>query len=171
MRNLIVENMRRVKKAVPEIEEKIKIKVSFGKGSISVRGSEFNEFLAEEVIRAVDFGFRIDDALLLKNEKFNLEFIDIKGHTHRKNLKDVRARVIGRDGKARKTIEKLTGAVIVINANDVGVIVDNIHLDSVIQAIESLIRGAKHGNVFAYLEGQNVSRARFDEDDLGLRSE
>ena len=98
-----------------------------------------------------------------------MEFIEVKEHTHRKNLKDVRARLIGTSGKARKTIENLTGSVIVIHDNTVGVIVDSIHLDAVVQAIESLIQGAKHGNVFAYLEKQNVSRRKFDEDDLGLK--
>ena len=60
-------------------------------------------------------------------------------------------------------------AVIVINENSVGVIVDSEHLDSVTQAIVLLIQGAKHGNVFAYLEKQNISRRKFDEDDLGLK--
>jgi rRNA processing protein Krr1/Pno1 len=42
-------------------------------------------------------------------------------------------------------------------------------LDAVTQAIENLIRGAKHGNVFAYLEKQNINRGKFDDEDLGLR--
>jgi len=169
MRNVIVENMRKIKKAVPAIENKIKVKIGFGKGCISIRGSGLNEYLVEQIIRAIDFGFYYDDALLLTNEDFVLEFIDVKEHTPRKNLKDVRARLIGTGGKARKTIENLTGSVIVISDNCVGVIVDSEHLDAVIQAIESLIQGAKHGNVFAYLEKQNISRRKFDEEDLGLK--
>jgi len=169
MRNVIVQSMRKVKKAVPVIENKIKVKIGFGRGKVSVSGSELNEFLVEKIIRAVDFGFHIDDALLLINEDFVLEFIEVKEHTRRKNLKEVRARLIGTEGKARKTIENLTGSVIVIHDNTVGVIVDSIHLDAVVQGIESLIQGAKHGNVFAYLEKQNVSRRKFDEEDLGLK--
>jgi len=147
----------------------VKVKVGFGKDSISLRGSELNEYLVEKVIQAIDFGFRVDDALLLMNDDFVLEFIEVKEHTRRKNLKEVRARIIGTGGKARKTIENLTGSEIVIHNNTVGVIVDSVHLDSVVQGIESLIQGAKHGNVFAYLEKQNVSRRKFDEDDLGLK--
>jgi len=169
MRKINIESMRKVKKAVPIIENKIKIKISFGKENITIRGSELNEYLTEQIIRAIDFGFYIDDALLLVNEDFVLEFIEVKEHTRRKNLKEVRARLIGTGGKARKTIEKLTGAEIVIHNNTVGVIVDSNHLDAVVQGIESLIQGAKHGNVFAYLEKQNISKRKFDEDDLGLR--
>ena len=128
-----------------------------------------NEYLVEKVIRAVDFGFNIDDALLLMSDDFLLEFIEVKEHTHRKNLKDVRARLIGTGGKARKTIQNLTGSEIVIQGNTVGVIVDADHLDAVMQGIESLIQGAKHGNVFAYLEKQNISKRKFERDDLGLK--
>ena len=169
MRNVLVQNMNKVKKAVPAIENKVKVKVGFGKGNVSIKGSELNEYVVEKVIQAIDFGFDAEDALLLTNEDFVLEFIEVKEHTRRKNLKEVRARMIGTGGKARKTIENLTGAEIVIHNNTVGVIVDADHLDAVTQAIESLIQGAKHGNVFAYLEKQNVSRRKFDEDDLGLK--
>jgi ribosomal RNA assembly protein len=169
MRNVLVQNMNKVKRAVPAIENSVKVRVGFGKGSISLKGSELDEYLIEKVVQAVDFGFDVDDALLLKDEKFVLEFIGVREHTHRKNLKDVRARLIGTGGKARKTIEKLTGAVIVIHDNKVGVIVDADHLDAVTQGIENLIRGAKHGNVFAYLEKQNINRGKFDDEDLGLR--
>ena len=169
MRNIPVERMNKVKKAVPVIENKVNVKIGFGKGGVSVSGSELNEYVVGKVIQAIDFGFDVEDALLLTDEDFVLEFIEVKEHTHRKNLKEVRARLIGTGGKARKTIENLTGSVIVIQGNDVGVIVDAEHSEAVAQAIELLIQGAKHGNVFAYLEKQNVSRRRFDSGDLGLR--
>jgi len=101
MRNVVVEHMNKVKKAVHEIEAKVKIKVGFGKGRVSLKGNEVNEFLVEKIIRAVDFGFNADDALLLKNSDFSIEYIYVKEHTHRKNLKEVRARLIGTSGKAR----------------------------------------------------------------------
>jgi len=154
---------------VPAIENNVKVKIGFGRGQVSIKGSELNEYLVEKVVQAIDFGFMVDDALLLMNDDFVLEFIEVKEHTRRKNLKEVRARIIGTGGKARKTIEKLTGSVIVIQGNDVGIIVDANHSEAVAQAIESLIQGAKHGNVFAYLEKQNVSRRKFDRDDLGLK--
>jgi ribosomal RNA assembly protein len=169
MRNVPIQNMNKIKKAVPAIENKVKVKIGFGKGNITISGSELNEYLVEKVVQAVDFGFNVDDALLLLSDDFVLEFIEVKEHTRRKNLREVRARIIGTGGKAKKTIENLTGSVIVISGNTVGVIVDADHLDAVVQGLESLIQGAKHGNVFAYLEKQNVSRRKFESDDLGLK--
>ena len=169
MRTIAVQNMRRIKKAVPEIEDKVKVKIGFGRGKVSIRGGGLDEYIVEQIIRAVDFGFHIGDALLLIRKDFVLESIDIKSHTPRKNLRDVRARLIGRKGKAKKTIENLTGSVIVIQNNKVGIIVDSEHLETVVQGIELLIQGAKHGNVFAYIEKQNVSRRGFWRKGLGLR--
>ncbi|MBT6690696.1 hypothetical protein HN903_01130 [archaeon] len=168
MRSIIVKNMRKIKRAVPSIENKVKVNVGFGKDRVSVKGAELNEFLVEKIILAIDFGFDIDDALLLLNEEFVLEFIEVKEHTRRKNLKDVRSRIIGREGKAKRTIEKLTGCAVVISDNRIGVIVDADHLSATVQGIEGLIGGSKHGNVFGYLERQGAKVNRGDED-LGLR--
>jgi len=169
MRTVQLENMTKIRKAVPTLEKNIKIKILVGKSSVVLKGPEYEEFIVSEMLHAIDFGFNVEDALLLYREEYVLEFIEVKEFTRRKNLKDVRARIIGTGGKARKTIEKLTNACIVINGNDIGVIVDSDNLDAVTQGIESLIGGAKHGNVFSYLEKQNISKRRFDHEDLGLR--
>lgn len=169
MRKVPVQNMRKVKRAVPKIENRIKVNIGFGKDQVSITGSEFNEYSAMQIIRAVDFGFDIDAALMLLSPEFVLEFIEVKEHTRRKNLRDVRSRIIGRDGRAKRTIEKLTGAFIVINGNDVGVIVDADHLSATIQGIEGLIGGSKHGNVFGYLERQGAKIRRGASEDLGLK--
>lgn len=171
MRKVIVENMRKVKKAVPRIENRIKVFISFNKGSVNVTGNELNEYITEKIIRAIDFGFDVEDALLLTREDFVLEFIEVKEHTRRNNLSDVRARLIGTDGKAKKAIENITESIIVINGNDIGVIVDTEHLAATIQGIELLIQGSKHGNVFSYLEKQNISKRAFDPEDLGLKED
>lgn len=168
VKSLIVENIRKIKKSIPRIEEKIKVKISINKGSLLIKGNEYNEFITETIVVAVDFGFDLEDAFLLLDENFVLEFIDIKTNTHRRNIKDVRSRVIGKKGKAMKTIENLTDSVVVLKDNVVGVIVNSENLDVTVQAIESLIRGAKHGNVFSYLE-KNKSREKLLNDDLGLK--
>ncbi len=168
---LVVENLRKIRKVIPVIESKVKVKIQFNKGSIAIRGNELNEYLVEKVLQAVDFGFDIENALLLLNEDFVLEFINIKEHTHRKNLTDIRARLVGTGGRAKRTIEELTGGIVVLNSNSVGIIVDNEHLSQAVQGIISLIQGSKHGNVFAYLEKQNaeLNKLNFKGEDLGLR--
>ena len=168
MQRIQIKSKTKIKKAVPKIEKRLKVRLTVKGDNIEVRGNEVACFSAGKIIEAIDFGFDVDDALLLVNENFCLEFINIKKHTRRKNLEEVRGRVIGREGKAKKTIEELTGAVLVVHDNVVGMIVDSEHLDAAVQGLRSLIQGAKHGNVFAYLEKRNRGMKDAD-DDLGLR--
>lgn len=166
---LNIEKPRKISRAIPLIESKIKIKINLRGNTVFITGKEYNEYIVEKVLEAVDFGFEADDALLLLNESFNLEYINIKEHSRRKNLTDVRARIIGKGGKAMRTIEELTGGVLVLNANTIGFIVDEEHLSHATQAIISLIQGSKHGNVFSYLEKQNAKIRILDKHDLGLK--
>jgi len=169
MRSLFIENKTRIKKAILIVKSKIKIRISIQKEGVIIKGDELNEFIVSEILRAIDFGFDVHDALLLKNQDFVLGFINVKEHTHRKNLAEVRGRIIGTEGKAKRTIEELTGSVLAVKGNKVGLIVDSEHLDSATQAVISLIQGAKHSNVFAYLEKQNVKLKKINREDLGLR--
>jgi KH domain-containing protein len=173
VRTITVENLKKVKKAVPKIEAKTKIRFSFGSSFVIIRGKELEEFLVEKVVQAIDFGFEQEDAITLLDSEYSLEFINIKEHTRRKNLHDVRSRIIGRDGKALNTIENLTGAILAVKDNKVGVIAEAEKLEAVNQAVESIIRGAKHGNAFASLERKNRSRRKenFQGIDLGLKED
>ncbi|MDD2444595.1 MAG: hypothetical protein PHX15_02570 [Candidatus Nanoarchaeia archaeon] len=166
VRTLNIEKKSKIKKIIPILEDKIKIKFILN-NNIKIKGTELNEFLTEQIVLAIDFGFDLDDALLLLRQNYLLKFIDLKEHTKRHNLKDVRARVIGRNGKAKKTIEYLTGSIIIIKDNTIGLIVDDIHLDTTTQAIISLIQGSKHSNIFSYLEKQNKNI--IEDDDLGIK--
>ncbi len=165
-----VQSVKKLKKAIRKIESKAKVRMTVKKNNVTVRGNELNEFVVGEILRAIDFGFDPEDAMYLLNEDFVLEFVNIKNHTRRRNLEEVRSRVIGTDGRAKRTIEELTGANIVINENMVGLIVNTEHLDSAVQGIISLIQGSKHGNVFTYLEKQNATLRAARSGDLGLKN-
>jgi ribosomal RNA assembly protein len=169
MYTLIVEHQDKIKKAIKILEEKLEVKISYSKNNFQISGEEYSEFLCGEIIKATDFGFNVEDALLLKREDFSLQFLNIKDYSKKENLENVRARIIGANGRAKGTIEELTGAIIVVNTNQIGIIVRADHLDSVVQAIILIIHGSKHANVFAYLEKQNVLLRKFNDEDLGLR--
>ena len=169
VKTISVLKIKKIKKAVPKIEDKIKIHFTFNNNKVTFKGNELNEFLTEEVIRALEFGFEIRDALLLLEDGYDLKFVNIKEHTKRRNLKDVRSRVIGRKGKAIRTIENLTESKMVVNENEIGLIVHEDSAEMTMQALESLIQGSKHGNIYSYLEKQKSKRFRRPFEDLGLK--
>jgi ribosomal RNA assembly protein len=167
--DILVSQLGKIKKAVPLLEQRLGVKISWAGKRVSVSGEEFDSILALDMIRAINFGFDAEDTLLLMNPDFNLHFLNIKEYTRKTKFSEVRSRIIGRNGRAKGTIQELTGSIIVLHDNNVGIIVDSAHLDSVIYAITALIRGSKHANIFAYLEKQNAERRKFDEEDLGLK--
>lgn len=169
MHSLVINSPRKIKQATPKIEAKLKINIQVRGKKVTVKGNELNEYLAIQIISAIDYGFDVEDALLLLNQDYTFKVINIKEHTNRKKLADVRARIIGSEGRAKKTLANLTNSKVTIKNNEVAIIshVDNI--EALTQAVISLAQGAKHGNVFAYLEKQNRNLRYLDKDDLGLK--
>lgn len=142
-------------KTKKKIEEKmhVKIKVS-GEGDILIEGESLDCYLTEKIVRAIGRGFNPDIALKLSNEEFTLEIIKITDFTGKSKSKFIRlkARLIGTDGKARKILEYLTNTDIVIFGKTASVIGKQIDVLYAREAIEYLLEGAPHGNVYKFLE-------------------
>lgn len=169
MRKILISSPLKVKRAIPKIKAKIDIHTDLKRNSITINGGEFEEVTVAKIIQAIDFGFEIDDAMMLIKDDRDLGYVNIKEHTHRNNLVEIRARIIGTDGKAKQTIQTLTDSAIVIHNNVVGIIADTAHMPYTIQGIISLVQGAKHGNVFSYIERQNSNLRKIKPEELGLR--
>lgn len=165
MEKLICEKPQRIIKNKKKLEEKLGIKIA-GKGKeIIIHGSPENEYIAEKVIEALEFGFPFSVALLIKEEDFMFEALNIKDYTRRKDLATVRARIIGREGGALRTLLELTKCHFEIKDNQVGIIGEPEYMRNAQEAMISIIRGAKHANVYSFLEKHQVKPVI----DLGLK--
>ncbi|NOZ89426.1 MAG: RNA-processing protein [Crenarchaeota archaeon] len=114
---------------------------------------------AQEVVRAIAYGFPPEKAFKLLDEDQVLVVIDLKqlvGDAPN-HLQRIKGRIIGEKGKARKTIEEMTGTYIVVYDNYVAIIGDYETANIAKQAIEMLIQGRQHSTVYRYLD-----RAMFD---------
>lgn len=175
MKILCLENPKKVLKQKKVLENKLRIKLELdktNKENIKIIGDEVNIYDAEGIIRALDFGFSIDAALLLKSEDFLFEILNIKDYTRRHDLKEVRARIIGKKGKSINTLMGLTGANIMLKGNDIGVIARAEDIEKITTALCNLIKGSKHSNVYYFLEKRNRDKKRrkvSEEDDFGLK--
>ena len=162
---LICESVSRIMKNKKKLEETLKVKIKNKGKEIIIEGKPEDECIAEEVIEALEFGFPFSVALLIKNKEYLFEIISIKDYTKRKNLKSIRARIIGRKGKTLKTIQDLTKCHFELKENRVGIIGDPEYIKNAQEAVISLIRGAKHSNVYKYLEKHQIKPIL----DLGLK--
>lgn len=165
MEKLICEKPQRIIKNKKKLEEELGIKITGEGKEITIHGSPENEYIAEKVIDALEFGFPFSVALLIKEEDFMFEVLNIKDYTRRKDLIAVRARIIGKQGKTLKTLLELTKCHFEIKDNQVGIIGEPEYIRNAQEAMISLIRGAKHANVYSFLEKHQV-KPIFD---LGLK--
>ena len=132
-----------------------KIRVNSELGDVFIEGESMDVFNSLNIIKAIGRGFNPDIALKLLSEDYVLEVIPIEDFSrNKKDLIRIRSRLIGTEGKARKSIESLTNTNIVVYGKTVGIIgkIDNVMLAR--QAIINLSQGSKHGNVYLYLEKQ-----------------
>lgn len=168
MHIFIIKRTKKISEDKKILEKKLKVKFKLEGRKVSVEGDEVNEYLASSVLEAIEIGFDTETALLLTETDFVLEKIEIKNLTKRRNLQEVRARIIGSQGRTKELVEELTDCYISLHNNEVGVIGQSDRIKYCLQAIERLIHGSKQSSVYAYLEKQ---RKVVHPSDLGLKIE
>ncbi|MEK6926501.1 MAG: KH domain-containing protein [Nanoarchaeota archaeon] len=165
MKKLIIDKLPRITQNKTKLEEELHIKISNRGREVYIYGEAEDEYLSERVIEALNFGFPFATALLLKHHENVLEIINIKNHTPKKDYARIRARLIGKGGKTLKTLSELTKCDFEIKDNFVGIIGEAEFIENAQEAIISLIRGSKQGNVYAFLEKRQPQPIL----DLGLK--
>lgn len=165
MKTIISEKFPRILKNKKKLQEALKVKITNRGKEIFIKGSPEDEYTAEKVIDALNFGFPFSVALFIKNEDFIFETIPIKDYTNRKDLVRVRARIIGTKGRTLKTLNNLTKCFFELKDNLIGIIGHPEHIKNAQEAVISLIKGAKQANVYAYLEKHQPKEVI----DLGLK--
>ncbi|MDI3474187.1 MAG: ribosomal assembly protein [Candidatus Woesearchaeota archaeon] len=141
---------------------KSRIDVNSDEGDVVISGNDpIMLFELREVITAIGRGFNPEVAKLLFKKDYVLEIINIKDFVNtKKGMIRVRARVIGEDGKARKTIEELTDTNICIFGKTVGIIGEIFNVMDAKKSIVSLLNGSRHGSVYSWLEKRRDERNR-----------
>lgn len=158
MERILVNNTLELRKHQTELEQKLKVKIAIKGKQVTFSGESLDEYEASIIFDAISFGFSPKVALMLKDEDTVFRKINIKSVTNRKNIALVRARLIGTDGRTRRTLEQLGDCRIMIKDNEVGIIGPAEDIEEATTGVESLIRGSKQSNVYGYLERRNRER-------------
>ncbi len=132
-----------------------KIIVDSKEGDVTVEGEDsFAAYSTKLIIKAIGRGFNPDVALLLINEDYGLEVIDITEFVgkSKKDMRRIKARVIGTKGKAWKMIERLTGCRLSVYGKTIAIIGHVEELTLARHAVEDLLKGSPHSNVYRYVQ-------------------
>src|SRR3989344_8597782 len=163
MIELIVKNIKKIKNDLELLEKRLGVKISIKEpNQITIEGDSLKEYEAQIVLDAISFGYPVRTALLLKDEGMVFQKINIKDVTRRKDLETIKARIIGTQGRTKRTIENIANAELVVSGNDVGIICRAEEIDYIITALKNLIRGSKQSNVYNFLEKINDQKKKLD---------
>lgn len=166
MQILNIKTIKKIEVNKPFLEKKLKVKIEIFGRKIEIKGEEYNRYVAEKVIEAIDKNFSIGTALLLQNEEYVFEEINIKDYTRKKNISTVIARILGKKGRTIQLVGELSECELTLTDHSVNIIGPAEKIKDSQNAIISLIGGAKTSKVYAYLE---KARKRKFEKDLGLK--
>jgi len=109
---------------------------------------------AKEIIRAIARGFNPETALFLLKSDYILEIVDMRDFAgkSKNTLLRLKGRVIGREGKSKREIERLTETYISVYGKTIAVIGRIEDVPNARKAVENLLQGATHASVFKFLE-------------------
>jgi ribosomal RNA assembly protein len=141
-----------VKKRIEE-ETNTKLNVDSEEGDVFIKGEDaLKLYSCREVIKAIGRGFNPEIALLLLKYDYSFEMISLGEVIKQGAMERIKGRVIGSEGKSRKTIEELTGCYICVYGKTVGIIGETESVATARRAVELLIKGSPHSSVYKFLE-------------------
>lgn len=111
-------------------------------------------FKAKDVVTALGRGFSPEHAFrLIRDEEAILDVIDLRVTFGRSesDIKRVKGRIIGMNGKTRQIIEELTDANVAVYGHTVGIIGNVDQAEAAREAIQMLVRGSLHSTVYRFL--------------------
>jgi len=165
MKIIICEKLPRITKNKKQLEKLLNVKITNRGKEVSIEGKPEDEYVAEKVIDALNFGFPFSNAILIKEQDCTFEILNIKDYTKRKDFQRIRARIIGTKGKTLKTLYDLTKCNFELKDNYIGIIGEPEYIENAQDAIISIIKGSKQSNVYNFLEKHQVK----EPVDLGLK--
>jgi ribosomal RNA assembly protein len=143
------------------IEEKLEVKLEIDtEGSVTLVLLEEAKdpsllLKAKDVVTAIGRGFPPETAFrLIRNEDDIFDMIDLRVIFGRSesDIKRIKGRIIGAEGKTRKLIEELTEADVVVYGHTVGIIGSFEESDAARNAVQMIVDGCEHHTMYNYLQ-------------------
>ncbi|MFQ6075791.1 MAG: pre-rRNA-processing protein PNO1 [Candidatus Bathyarchaeia archaeon] len=110
-------------------------------------------FRARDIVKAIGRGFSPERAFRLLDEDVSFGVIDLREYFERSqaDIRRVKGRIIGKNGKTRRLIEELSGAHISVYGHTIAIIGRPSQFEAARDAVEMLIKGREHRSVYRFL--------------------
>ncbi len=148
-----------------DIEEKIGITLSIDseEGTVVIEGDEpIAVMTATNVVQAINRGFSPERAFqLIDDEDMTLDVIDLTDLAGTaRHLERLRGRIIGKAGTSRAQLEDMTSTAISVYGKTVAIIGLPGQNETTRKAVEMLVQGVPHENVYAFLDRKKKEAQR-----------
>lgn len=136
-----------------EFQDLTNCDISLEGNTVKIEGEPLDEMTAQQIIKAIGRGFNPEKAFNLVQEQHVLHLVDINRFADTSNdLERLKGRVIGRDGEARRHVEKMTETQISVYGKTIGIIGHAQNIEVAVEAINMLLKGSSHSTAYNYLE-------------------
>lgn len=148
-----IRQLKKEPKTLARAARALRCKMRVEDGGVEIQGDPLAEFTARSVITAFGRGFDMDSALSLVDPELYFRSVDIGDVSPKsKRAKQIKARIIGERGRAKRYIEEVSGAKISIYGDTVSFIGDIQQISEAETAINTLIDGGSHKLAYIRME-------------------
>ena len=86
MKKIISNKVGSIIKEKEKLETALNVKISNRGKELFIDGSPVDEYEAEKVIEAINFGFKTEIAIMIKEKELSLEILSIKDFTKKEKI-------------------------------------------------------------------------------------
>ncbi len=142
------------KKLLGAAQKRLSCKMEIRNGNeLVIEGDALNEYNARVVMQAFARGFELDIACKLLSDDYFFESVDMKElFKNEGQIKRIKARVIGSDGKTKNYVQQVSGAQVAIYGDTVSFIGSVEEIKIARAAMDILLEGGTHSKAYAVME-------------------
>ena len=155
---LTAERLKSLKKegdAIALVQRICRCKIEIdAEGLITIKGDDgYCEFVAKNILYAYGRGFEMRVAELLEKDDYYFSFIDMgQLFGSEKRITQMRARIIGENGRTKTYIEGVSGAKLSIYGDTISFIGSSLQIEEAKTAVSTLLMGGTHKAAYAKME-------------------
>jgi len=145
------------KEMLDKLGERLNCEIELDENTVRIKGESYDEYNAKNVMQAFGRGFDINKAYRLLNEDCFFQQVNLKdAFRSRDQLARVKARLIGKEGRAKEYIESVSGVDMAVYGGTVCTIGSADELKIADAAIQVIIDGGMHKTAYMIMEKEKL---------------